>query len=165
MYKKIKSFSKELLIMFVVMVVASNIISLYKSSDLNADKLSLKNLRTIDNKFIDIDNDRPVIVHFWATWCPTCKIEASNIQTLSQNYQVISIAVKSGDNKDIELYLDKHNYDFNTINDYDGFLANIFNISAYPTTLIYDKDNNLVFIDVGYTSTIGLYLRVWLAGL
>ncbi|MBS9782507.1 MAG: hypothetical protein KGV43_01740 [Arcobacter sp.] len=32
------------------------------------------------------------------------------------------------------------------------------NIQAFPITLIYDKDKNLKFSEVEYTSTFGLYL-------
>ena len=52
---------------------------------------------------------------------------------------------------------------FRFINDNNGDFAKKFNISAYPTTLIYSKDKDLIFSDVGYTSTLGLYLRMWWA--
>ena len=37
---------------------------------------------------------------------------------------------------------------------------NKFNIKVFPTTLIYSKDQNLEFSEVGYTTTIGLYSRM-----
>ena len=35
-----------------------------------------------------------------------------------------------------------------------------FNISVFPTTIIYDKNRDIVFSDVGYTTTPGLCLRM-----
>jgi hypothetical protein len=46
------------------------------------------------------------------------------------------------------------------INDSSGFISSEFNIAAFPTTFIYDKEKNLVFSEVGYTSTLGLWLRM-----
>jgi thioredoxin-related protein len=46
------------------------------------------------------------------------------------------------------------------VNDEDGTLAQKFNIKAYPTTFIYDKNQNLKFSEVGYSSYFGLYLRL-----
>ena len=107
--------------------------------------------------------DKPVLIHFWATWCPTCKIEASNIQSISKNYEVLSIAVNSGEDTKIKEYMSKNNFDFKVYNDESGFFAKEFNIAVYPTTFIYDKEKNLIFSEVGFTSTLGLYFRMWIA--
>ncbi|MEA3330284.1 MAG: redoxin domain-containing protein, partial [Campylobacterota bacterium] len=103
-------------------------------------------------------------IHFWATWCPACSMEASNIQTISEHYEVLTFAVKS-DKNEIGKYMKENTLNFNVINDKSGFIAHKFKISVYPTTFIYDKDKNLVFSEVGYTSTWGLWLRMWWAGL
>jgi thiol-disulfide isomerase/thioredoxin len=156
MKEKIKHYTKEILLFIVFMTLVTNALSLYRSSELNKQPLS------IDYEF---KKNKPVLVHFWATWCPTCKVEASNIQSISKNHEVLTIAVRSGSNKDIKQYMDENGFDFKYINDFDGFFAENFNISAYPTTFIYDKDKNLIFSEVGYTSTLGLYIRMWWAGL
>ena len=108
---------------------------------------------------------KPVLLHFWATWCPTCKLEAANIQSLSQDYEVLTIAVKSGTDKEINIYLKEHELDFKVINDAKGILASQFSVPAFPTTFIYDKEHQLSFTEVGYTSTWGLYLRMWWSSL
>ncbi len=46
-----------------------------------------------------IPNNKPILLHFWATWCPTCKFEAPNIEKVSKDYEVITIAVQSGTKK------------------------------------------------------------------
>ena len=155
MKEKLKHYSKEILSFIIVMFIISNLISYYRSTELNNTPLDIK------YEFI---NDKPILIHFWAEWCPTCNIEAANIQTISENYQVLTFAVKSGSDEDIKNYMLDNNLDFEVINDNDGFFAQKFNIKVYPTTFIYDKDKNLVFSEVGYTSTIGLYFRMWWAG-
>jgi len=119
----------------------------------------------MNNIVYSFKDDKPLLIHFWATWCPTCKLEASNIEAISKQYNVITIAVNSGSNREIKEYLGENGFTFNVVNDKESIYASKFNIAAYPTTFIYDKNRDLVFSEVGYTSTIGLYLRMWWAGL
>ena len=92
-------------------------------------------------------------------------MEADNIQRLSQHYNIITIAVKSGTDYDIHQYMHERGLDFNVVNDSTGLYANRFHIHAYPTTFVYDKNHKLCFSDVGYTSTLGLWLRLLWASL
>jgi len=159
--EKLKYYIKEIAIFIVIVTVLSNVISFYKSSDLN--KNSLNNIEsTLVNKYFKSSNEKPLLIHFWATWCPTCKLEASNIEYISQNYNVITVAVKS-DN--ITKYMKENNLTFKVIKDKDSMISQKFNISAYPTTFIYDKNKNLIFSEVGYTSSFGLWIRMFISSL
>ena len=139
-----------------ILIIISNVISYYKSTNINKIKFDIENISL---------NNKPILVHFWATWCPICKVEAPNIQSLSNNYNVVTIAVNSGDDIKISNYLKKNNLNFKIINDPNSFYANKFNVKVFLATLIYDKDKNLIFSEVGYTSTLGLQLRMLWAGL
>ncbi|MBA1432488.1 MAG: protein disulfide oxidoreductase [Epsilonproteobacteria bacterium] len=164
MKSKIKRYSKEVLYFIITMTIFANILSLYKAQSLSNAPLDIKEFKLIDNSNYTIKN-KPVLIHFWATWCPTCKLEASNINLLSTSYQIITIAVKSGSDYEIKKYLDEHGYDYRVVNDKDGALSRKFKIAGYPTTFIYDKEKNLVFKEVGYISTLGLWLRLLWAGM
>lgn len=165
MKNKIIKYAKEIIIFFIFITISSNLISLYKSSDLNKETLKNINVTLLDSSHYSYPNDKAILIHFWATWCPTCKLEASNIQTISENYEVLSIAVNSGDNKDIKKYMYDNGLSYKVLNDKRGFFAKEFKIAAYPTTFIYDKNKELVFSEVGFTSTLGLWLRMWWASL
>jgi len=146
------------------MSIFANIVSLYKSQDLNKQKLQIKTSKLIDESTYT-PSDKPLMVHIWATWCPVCKAEADNIQRLSEYYEVITIAVNSGTNSEIKNYLSEHDLTYKVINDKDGTIAQTFNIAVYPTTFIYDNKRNLVFSEVGYTSSFGLLIRMWWASI
>ena len=154
--RNIKDYIKEIIKSILIITIVLNAYSYYRSQNLNTEKLSLQNISL---------NDKPIMIHFWSTWCPVCKIEAPNIQRVSKDYNVLTIASQSGSNKDIIKYLKENNVDFKFINDFDNSYSEQFNITVFPTTLIYDKDKNLIFSEVGYTSTLGLYLRMWWADL
>ncbi|MBU1657944.1 redoxin domain-containing protein [bacterium] len=163
MKEKIKHYIKEIILFFIFITVVANLISFYKSTDLNKVTLRPIHVTLVDKQKYILPHAKPVLIHFWATWCPTCKLEASNIQTISKHYEVLTIAVKSGTDDEIKKYLNASGYDFKVFNDSSGFLASEFKISAYPTTFIYDKDKKFTFAEVGYTSTLGLWLRMWWA--
>jgi len=161
--KKIKEYLKEALIFGVLLAVVLNGVSYYRSLDLNKDKLNIDAFKLLDNSVYEVKSDKPILVHFWATWCPTCKFESPNVDTISKDYEVITIAVQSGSKENIQKYLDEHSLRFNVVNDSDGALSQKFNIQVFPTTLIYDKEKNLKFSEVGYTTTAGLYSRMLLS--
>jgi thiol-disulfide isomerase/thioredoxin len=142
-----------------------NVMSLYKSQDLNKTPLDMHSAKLIDNQFYKVPQNGPILIHFWATWCPVCKLEASNINFLSKHFNVLTIAVKSGNNQEIQKYLDEHGYKYKVINDASGAISSKFKISGFPTTFVYDKNKKLAFSEVGYTSTLGLALRMWWAAL
>lgn len=164
MKKKIIHYFKEIVFFIIVMTIFANILSLYRSQDLNKDKLHITTFEFLNNTLYDLPKNEPILIHFWATWCPTCKAEASNIQTISKKYNVITIALKSGSDEEIEKYLKERNFDFKVVNDYNGSITEKFSVAIFPTTIIYDKSGNEIFSEVGYTSTFGLLLRMWWAG-
>ena len=157
---KIKHYLKEILLFTFTLTVVANLMSIYRSQSLNNESLNIENFKLINNTIYTLDKNRPILIHFWATWCPTCKVEASNINLLSKHYQVLTIAVKSGTDYEIKKYLDENAYTFKVVNDKDGTLSQKFKVAGYPTTFIYDKEQKLRFSEVGYTSTIGLYIRL-----
>ncbi len=161
MKDKIKKYIKEIIVFIVILSVAANILSYYRSGDLNKEQLNIKSFKLLDNSVYSVKDDKPLIIYFWATWCPVCKFQSPNIETLSKDYEVITIATQSGSKEQIDKYLKDKNLTFKVVDDSDGYYANKFNISVFPTTFIYDKDKNLKYSEVGYTSMIGLYFRMF----
>jgi thiol-disulfide isomerase/thioredoxin len=163
--KKVKHYIKEIFIFIVTLSILANVISIYKSQDLPKAPLTMRSVPLIDGTDYTIAQNKPVLLHFWASWCPVCKAEASNINFLSKHFTVLSVAVKSGTDKELQKYLQDHNYTFKVVNDQNGMLSKKFHIAAFPTTFIYDAKQKMAFSEVGYTSTFGLWLRMWWAGL
>lgn len=161
MKEKLKHYIKEIALFIFVMTLFANAISLYKSQDLNKQQLILQTYKLTDNTLYTLPTNKPILLHIWATWCPVCKAEADNIQRLSEYYEVITIAVNSGSDEEINRYLKENSLDYKVINDENGFLAKKLNIAVYPTTFIYDKNRNLLFGEVGYTSSFGLFIRMF----
>lgn len=165
MKHKLIKYLKEALLFILLMTIFANALSIYRSSSLNKEPINLKEIITLKNSRYKIPKDEPILLHFWATWCPTCKAEAQNIERISKHYNVLTIALKSGSDEEIQEYLRSRDLTFRVVNDSEGQITQRHGVSAFPTTIIYDKNGNEAFSEVGYTTTIGLWLRMWIAGL
>lgn len=107
---------------------------------------------------------QPVLVYFWATWCPVCRLEQGGIESVAADHAVIGIAMQSGTAAEVTTYLRQHNLKVPVVNDPDGAIAAAWGVRATPTTFFVDDHNRIRFREVGYTSEPGLRLRLWLAG-
>ena len=106
---------------------------------------------------------RPLLVHFWASWCPSCELEQGSIQAISEDHAVITIAMQSGTAEEVRAYMRQEKLQFPVINDPDGMLARRFGVRAVPASFIVDENNTIRFRETGFSSEIGLRLRLWLA--
>lgn len=107
--------------------------------------------------------DKPVLLNFWATWCPVCKLEQDMLNTLAKDYRVITVAMNSGGADAIEQYLVEHKLDFPVIVDADGELARRFGVRGVPTGFVIDSAGQIRFKEVGLTSSWGWRVRLQLA--
>ena len=156
----IKSTLKEITIALVLLFVMSNIISYIRQPELGSTQLPQIEVQLIDGSTFQVGKGKPLVIHFWAISCPACKLEAPNIETVSKEYDVLSIAVNSGSNEKVKAYMQENGLHFKILNDVDGAWATEFKIEVYPTTFIYDAQGDLKFTEVGYTTTAGLLARL-----
>ncbi len=107
---------------------------------------------------------RPVLVHFWATWCPVCALEEKSIDAIAGDHPVITVAMQSGSDAEVSRYLAEKGLDFPVLNDPRGALAARWGVRAVPASFIIDPAGWIRFTEVGFTTAIGLRVRLWLAG-
>lgn len=109
---------------------------------------------------------KPVLVHFWATWCPICRAEQGAIAAIARDHaNVITVAMQSGSAEEVLRHMREQEIDFPVVNDSDGMLSSAWGVHAVPASFIIAPDGRISFVEVGYTTGIGLRLRLWLAGL
>lgn len=156
----IKSILKEILIAAVLLFILTNIISYIRKPELGSMQLPKIEAQLVDGSTFKVEEGKPLLLYYWAVWCPACKLEASNIQSVSQKYNVLTIAVNSGSDEKVKAYMQENGLNFKVLNDTDGTWAKQFKIEAYPTIFIYDGKGELRFTEVGYTSTAGLLARM-----
>lgn len=110
-------------------------------------------------------NARPTLVHFWATWCAICSAEQGSIDAIARAYPVITVAMQSGSAADVRRHLQRESLRFAVLNDPEGLIAARWGVRAVPSSFIVDVQGQVRFLEVGYTTGIGLRLRLWWAAL
>ncbi|MDD4929337.1 MAG: protein disulfide oxidoreductase [Gallionella sp.] len=108
----------------------------------------------------------PVLVHFWASWCPVCRAEQGSIADIAHDDpNVVTIAMQSGKAEEVARHMREQGIDFPVLNDPDGSIARAWGVHAVPASFILSPDGRIRFVEVGYTTKIGLQVRTWLAGI
>ena len=120
---------------------------------LSGEKSALQDLR-----------GKPVLVHFWATWCPICRTEEGSIDSLAEDYTVLTVATGSGSAAEISSHLSENKLNFPVMMDEDGMLGMAWGVRGVPSSFIVDAHGQIRYIAVGYTTELGLRVRMWLAG-
>ncbi len=106
---------------------------------------------------------KSVLVHFWATWCPVCKLEQSSIEAISKDNDIITIAMNSGEAMEIQNFMEENNLSYPVIIDEDGILAKQYGVRGVPASFIVNPEGIIAFTEIGYTTNWGLRIRLWLA--
>jgi len=161
--KKIIYITKEIALTLAVLFVLMLVIGAIRKPKLTTNSVPDVAVTLIDGQPFHYQKNKPLMIHFWGSWCPVCKVEAPNIDAVAKHYQVLTIANNSGTDKDILKFLEDKGVSYPVYNDKDGQWSRTFHLSTFPTTLIYDSHGKLKYTDVGYTTTAGLLARMKMA--
>jgi thiol-disulfide isomerase/thioredoxin len=104
-----------------------------------------------------------VVVHVWATWCPTCRAMEGAVESAAQQLRVVSVAAQSGSDRELRAYAAEHGVTVPIVNDPAGELTRALGVHAFPTTLFLNADGRIVAREVGYTTALGLRARALLS--
>ena len=107
---------------------------------------------------------KPVMVHFWGTWCPVCMQEIGTIDSLARDHDVLTVATNSGEADAIRATMAKHGVSFPVVVDAEGELARAWGVRAFPTSFFVTRGQVIRTAETGYTSSAGFRARLWLAG-
>lgn len=105
----------------------------------------------------------PYLVHFWATWCPICRLEQDSIDSIARDHPVITIATSSGTAEEMADYMQQNGLTKPVLMDEEGGLARSWGVYGVPATFVVDTDGMIRYAGMGYSTGLGLRLRLWLA--
>jgi hypothetical protein len=92
-----------------------------------------------------------------------CRLEHGTIEAIAADRPVITVALQSGTDAELTRYLMEHRLKAATLNDHGGEQAANWGVRATPTFFVVDRQRQIRFREVGFTSEWGLRLRLWLA--
>jgi peroxiredoxin len=109
---------------------------------------------------------QPVIVNFWASWCPPCRAEMPALQTVYEDYQgqIHLLAVNATQQDKIEsalAFVAENGLTFPILLDSTGAVYRQYAITSLPTTFFIRADGTIAEVVVGGPLTeAGLRKRI-----
>ena len=92
---------------------------------------------------------KPVIVNFWATWCPPCRAEMPSMQRAWDQIKdegILIVAVNVGEDADtIRRFTEQVKVEFPLPMDLDSKVTQSWPMNGLPTTFVVDPEGRLVY--------------------
>ncbi|MBW6466253.1 MAG: TlpA family protein disulfide reductase [Brevefilum sp.] len=95
---------------------------------------------------------KPLLVNFWATWCPPCLAEMPLIQDYADQYQdqLVVLAINAGEEEAVVRdFVTRHNLELTFLLDPTNSAAKHFRVYGFPTSLFFDENGVLQSTHIG----------------
>lgn len=118
-------------------------------------------LESVDNEVLsleDIKGEHLTVIDFWATWCKPCTKAMPKLNDLYTKYQdqgVSMIGISCDGPRSISkvgLVSNSLNIDYPILKDIDCEVMNTYQFQAFPTLIILDENDDIVWVHEGFLS-------------
>src|SRR3989304_379709 len=115
-------------------------------------KIKLSELKSV----LESNKGKVVILDLWATWCPPCRKEIPGFISLYNKYkgngvEIIGIAFDENGVEVVPPFIKKMGINYPVYLD-GGDIGQVYDLQAYPTTIIYGKDGKESNKHIGFVS-------------
>jgi peroxiredoxin len=95
----------------------------------------------------------PVIINFWATWCPPCREEIPSMNRAWRRFEkegIALLAINMGEDEDtIFIFTADYPADFPLLMDRDGAVIEQWPVRGLPTTYVVAPDGTIAYRAIG----------------
>ncbi len=114
-------------------------------------------LMDLDGQLVSLESFRgqPVMINFWATWCPPCRSEMPIIQAAGDQFadDLVILAISTGDREsDVIQYQEAHDLDLIILLDPEAAVAESYGVRGLPTSVFIDSSGKLRDVYIGELS-------------
>jgi len=111
-----------------------------------------------------IKNKKVILVNFWATWCPPCRVEIPEFIKFYQKYSakgVEILAVNLQENPtNVRNFAKSYGMNFPVLLDGNGRVGQMYQVMAIPTTFFVDGNGKIIAKIEGSASMADLEAKV-----
>jgi len=104
-----------------------------------------------------------IVLNLWASWCPPCIKEMPDLMQLADNYKKEGLSVLTVNmhkfertKNDAPAFMEEQGITLPTFFDMDGEVAELYQVTALPTTYIMDRDMVILHVITGEVNYEGL---------
>jgi len=105
-------------------------------TDLNGKAWTLKDLK-----------GKIVMLNFWATWCPPCRKEMPDLETLYKQFEpqgLVILGISDDDPEKVREFVQKQGTTYPVLLDPGSKVNELLHIQGIPKTFVYDREGKIV---------------------
>lgn len=112
-----------------------------------------------DGQTISTDDlkGKVVLINFFATWCPPCRMELPHVQEQiwdnfsdREDFDIVVLAREEGWDK-IDPFLEEYGYTFSFYPDLNRAVYSLFAADTIPRNVIINRDGKIIYQSIGYS--------------
>jgi cytochrome c biogenesis protein CcmG, thiol:disulfide interchange protein DsbE len=97
---------------------------------------------------LDAYRGHPIVLNFWASWCPPCRAEASILESAYTTYSTrgvvfIGIDMQNDTWGESRAFLSRHTISYSVGRDEQGTVARAYRVTVLPTTYLISADGHI----------------------
>ena len=124
-------------------------------------------LETLDGKPANLSQyigKSPVLIEFWATWCPNCRELEPTLVKMHEKYgkdvQFVGVAVSVNESPTlVKRYAEKHGFTHHILYDRAGDASTAYNVPATSYVVVIDKTGKVVYTGLGGDQNLEAAIR------
>jgi peroxiredoxin len=98
--------------------------------------------------------EKIVLVEFWATWCPPCRMVLATLRRMEQTlreHNVEVLSVNQGESAaHVRQFIDQEEIPFHVVLDPDGAVSATYHVTSLPTMVLIDRHGMVRWIHIGH---------------
>jgi cytochrome c biogenesis protein CcmG/thiol:disulfide interchange protein DsbE len=124
-------------------------------------------VQTLDGRATDLAQyigKGPVLIEFWATWCPNCRALEPQLKTVAKKYAgrvgVVTVAVSVNQSAErVKAYVQKHGIPGTVVFDKSGAATGAYDVPATSYILVLDRTGRVVYTGQGSDQNLDAAIR------
>lgn len=111
-----------------------------------------------NNKSVKLSSffGKPMVVNFWASWCPPCKRELPDFNTVYEDLKgkvtFMMVDLTDGQRETVDIgknFISSEGYTFPVYYDINSEASYAYSLSSIPSTIFIDREGNIVKSQIG----------------
>ncbi len=126
-----------------------------------APNFTLSDLKGQKVELASAVSQKPTLLVFWATWCPTCKEEIPTLNEWAAQYpqlQIFGIDVQESRDR-VKAFAEKRKMNYPILLDEDGSVAELYGLVGIPASVLLAKGGEIIYYGFALPENIGQLIQ------